>query len=60
MDALGFHRFNEALFQEDDYDYSELHYDAQNFWNVLGWFPGLGVPVGIIRITSSVLIIVTE
>ena len=60
MDAIGFHRFNEALFKEDEYDFGEFYYDAQNVLNVLGWFPGLGTPIGIIRITSTIYMIVTD
>ena len=60
MDALGFHPFDEYLFNEEEYDFGEFYYDAQNFLNVLGWFPGLGTPIGIIRISSNLFILATD
>lgn len=60
MDVFGFHKFDETLFKENKYDFGEFYYDAQNFLNVLGWFPGIGTPIGIIRITSTIYMIITD
>ena len=60
MDALGIHPFDEYLFNEEEYDFGEFYYDAQNFLNVFGWFPGFGTPVGVIRISSNLFIMATD
>lgn len=55
MEVLGFHTIDENLFTENDYSFTETYYDAQNFLNILGWFPGLGTVIGSIRIGSTIV-----
>lgn len=55
MEVFGFHTIDENLFTEDDYSFTETYYDAQNFLNILGWFPFLGTITGSIRIGSTII-----
>ena len=60
MEVLGFHTIDENLFTENDYSFTETYYDAQNFLNILGWFPILGTVTGSIRIGSTIVMWVSD
>jgi hypothetical protein len=55
-EVFGFHDFDENLFSDNDYTFTENYYDMQNVLNVLGWFPFLGLITGSMRLGGTTAI----
>ena len=60
MEVFGFHRFDENLYSEEDFEFSEIYYDAQNALNIMGWFPVLGTVTGTIRLVGTCVMYLSD